>query len=73
MNDIKGLWNYKTSNTIHTVDCLNFKGRGTVVRFPAGAKDFSLLVGAQTGFGAHLASYQMGTGGCSPGSKATGA
>jgi hypothetical protein len=73
VKDIKGLWNYNTSNTIRTVDCLNFKGRGAVARFPEGAKDFSLLVGVQTGSGAHPASYRMGTGGCSPGSKATGA
>jgi hypothetical protein len=47
--NFKSLWNYNKSNTTHTADRLNFKGRGTVIRFPAGAKDFSLLVGVQIG------------------------
>jgi hypothetical protein len=39
------------------------------VRFPAGAKDFSSNLCVQTGSGAHLASYTMGTGGPFPGGK----
>jgi hypothetical protein len=40
------------------------------VRFPAGARDFSLLHSVETGSDAHPASYPMGTGGCKPGGKA---
>jgi hypothetical protein len=36
-------------------------------------QDFSLLYSVQTGSGAHLASYTMGTGGSFPGGKAAGA
>jgi hypothetical protein len=43
------------------------------VRFPAGAANFSLLYGVQTGSGAHPASYPMGSGGSYPGGKAAGA
>jgi hypothetical protein len=43
------------------------------VRFPAGARDFSLLYSVQTGHEAHPASYPMGTGGSFPGGKAAGA
>jgi hypothetical protein len=42
------------------------------VRFPAG-EFLSLLHGAQTESGAHLASYTMGIGGSFPGGKAAGA
>jgi hypothetical protein len=37
-----------------------------------GARDFSLLRSIQTGSGAHLASYPMGTGALSPGVKRPG-
>jgi hypothetical protein len=43
------------------------------VRFPAGARDISLLHSFQTGSGAHPASYPMGTGSCFSGGKAAGA
>jgi hypothetical protein len=48
-------------------------GWTTGVRFPAGARDFSLLHRVQTGSGAHPASYTIGTGGSFPGDKAAGA
>jgi hypothetical protein len=41
--------------------------RAIEVRSPAGAKDFSSNLCVQTGFGAHPASYPMGTGGPFPG------
>jgi hypothetical protein len=40
--------------------------------FPAAARDFSLLYSVQSGSGAHLTSYQMGTGGSFPGIKRPG-
>jgi hypothetical protein len=43
------------------------------LRFPAAARDFSLLHGVQTGSEAHPASYPMGAGGSFPGSKTAGA
>jgi hypothetical protein len=47
--------------------------RGSRVRFPAGAGNFSLHHLVQNGSGAHPASYLMGTGGSLPGGKAAGA
>jgi hypothetical protein len=47
--------------------------RGTRVRFPAGAGDFSLHHRVQNGSGAHPASNPVGTKGCFPGGKAAGA
>jgi hypothetical protein len=44
--------------------------RAIGVRSPAGAKDFSCSLCAQTGSGAHPASCTMGTGGPFPGGKA---
>jgi hypothetical protein len=44
--------------------------RGSRVRFPARAGNFSLYHGVQTGSGAHPASYPMGTRGSFPGGKA---
>jgi hypothetical protein len=44
--------------------------RAIEVRSSAGAKDFSCLLSAQTGSGAHPASCTMGTGGSFPGGKA---
>jgi hypothetical protein len=44
-------------------------GWTALVRFPVGAKDFSLLHSVQTGSGAHLTSYPMGTRGPFPGVK----
>jgi hypothetical protein len=39
------------------------------VRFPAEARNVSLLHKVETGSGAHPASYAIGTGGCFPGVK----
>jgi hypothetical protein len=47
--------------------------RGSRVRFPAGAENFSLHHRVQNGSGAHPASYPMGTGGSFPGGKEVGA
>jgi hypothetical protein len=44
--------------------------RGSRVRFPAAAGNFSLLHRVQNGSGAHSASYPMGTRGSFPGGKA---
>jgi hypothetical protein len=46
--------------------------RGSRVRLPAGAENFSLHHRVQNGYGAHPASYPMVTRGSFPGSKATG-
>jgi hypothetical protein len=46
--------------------------RVSVVRFSAGAGNFSLHQRAQKGSGAHPASYPMGTRGSFPGGKAAG-
>jgi hypothetical protein len=47
--------------------------RGSRVRFPAGAGNFSLHHRVQNGSEAHPASYPMDTRGSFPGGKATGA
>jgi hypothetical protein len=47
--------------------------RGSRVRFPAVAGNFSLHHRVQNGFGAPPASYPMGTRGPFPGGKAAGA
>jgi hypothetical protein len=47
--------------------------RGSRVRFPAGAGNFSLHHCVHNGSGAHPASHPMGTRGSFPGSKAAGA
>jgi hypothetical protein len=47
--------------------------RGSRVRFPAGAGNFSLHHRVQNGPGTHPASYIMGTRDYFPGSKAAGA
>jgi hypothetical protein len=44
--------------------------QGSRVRFPAGTGNFSLRHRVQNGYGAHPASYPMGTGGSFPGCKA---
>jgi hypothetical protein len=47
--------------------------RGSGVRFPAGAGNFSLHRRVQNGSGDHPASYPVGTRGSFPGGKAAGA
>jgi hypothetical protein len=46
--------------------------RGSWVRFPAGAGNFSLLHRIQSDSGTHPASYPVGTGGSLPGVKQLG-
>jgi hypothetical protein len=46
--------------------------RGFRVRFPAGARNFSLHHHVQNSFGAHPSSYPMVTRGTFPGGKAAG-
>jgi hypothetical protein len=46
--------------------------RGSKVRFPEGAGNFSLHHRVQNGSGAHSASYPMGTRGSFPGGKVAG-
>jgi hypothetical protein len=50
--------------------CYGLDDRGSMVRFPAGAGNFSLHHRVQNGSGAHRASYPMGTKGSFPGGKA---
>jgi hypothetical protein len=52
---------------------LKFCDRGSRVRLPAGAGNFSLHHRVQNGSGAHPASYPMGPRGSFPGGKAAGA
>jgi hypothetical protein len=52
--------------------CYGLDDRGSRVRFPVGAGNFSFHHRVQNGSGAHPASYPMGTG-FFPGSKAAGA
>jgi hypothetical protein len=47
--------------------------RGSRVRFPVGAGNFSFHHCVQNGSGAHPTSYPMGTRVCYPGGKAAGA
>jgi hypothetical protein len=49
-----------------------FMGWTAAVRFPAEARDFSLLRSIQTGTGAHPASYTTGIGASFPEGKAAG-
>jgi hypothetical protein len=53
--------------------CCGLDDRGSRVRFPAGAGNFSLHHRVQNGSEAPTASYPMGTGGFFPGGKAAGA
>jgi hypothetical protein len=48
-------------------------GRGSRLRFPTGAGNFSLHYRLQNGFGAHPDSYPMSTRGFLPGGEAAGA
>jgi hypothetical protein len=53
-------------------DSYSLADRGSRVRFPARAENFSLHYRVQNGSGVHPASYQMGTGGFSLGVKRPG-
>jgi hypothetical protein len=48
------------------------EGRGILVRFSAGARDFSVLHSVHTGSGDHPASYRVGAGALYPGVKRPG-
>jgi hypothetical protein len=61
------------SSLILSALCYGLDDRGSSVRFPAGAGNFSLSRRVQNGSGAHPASYPMGTRGSFPGGKASGA
>jgi hypothetical protein len=74
------IWIYFTSGTLPPVKCsvgialgYELDDRGSRVRFPAGAGNFSLHHRVQNGSGSHPASYPMGTRGSFPGGKAAGA
>jgi hypothetical protein len=80
----KNAWSYPSTSTIrlHGVVLSWAQGqlylyglddRGSRVRFPAGAGNFSLHHRVQHGSEAHPASYPTGTGGSFAGGKATGA
>jgi hypothetical protein len=64
--------NAVTATTAQSVERLGYRldDRGSRVRFPAGAGNFSLHHRVQTGSGAHPAPYPMGTGGFFAGGKA---
>jgi hypothetical protein len=59
--------------TVGTALGYGLDDRGSRVRFPTGAGNFSLHHRVQNGSGAHPASYPMGTWGFFPGDKAAGA
>jgi hypothetical protein len=76
---------YFTEFDIHKLLCCNSRDssggialsyglddRGSTVRFPVGAGNFSLHHRLQDGSGAHPASYPVGTRASFPGGKATG-
>jgi hypothetical protein len=60
-------------NSVGIVLGYGLDDRGSRVRLPAGAGNFSLHHRVQNGSGAHPASYSMGTRGSFPGGKAAGA
>jgi hypothetical protein len=62
-----------TTGDLNTILGYELDDRGSRVRFPAEAGNFSLHHNILNGFGAHPASYPMGTSGSFPGSKAAGA
>jgi hypothetical protein len=71
-------WKFTEHLTLNVIvwPALIFSGvtiRGSMVRFPAGARNFSLLHRVQNDSGAHPASYSMGTRCSFPGGKAAGA
>jgi hypothetical protein len=74
----EGIWKPTTANksrdsSVGIATGYGLDDRGSRVRLPAGAGNFSLRHRIQNGSGAHPASYPMGTRGFFPGSKAAGA
>jgi hypothetical protein len=62
----------KNSSSVGIALGYGLDDRGSRVRFPAGAGNFSLYYLVQNGSGAHPPSYAMGTRGSFPGIKAAG-
>jgi hypothetical protein len=63
-------WRY---NTTHSLTLVLLDDRGSTVRFPTGAGNFSLHNRVQNGAGAQTASYLIGTRGSIPRGIAAGA
>jgi hypothetical protein len=65
---------HRENFTFTFINCFyGLDDRGSRVRFPAGAGNFSLHHRVQIGSGAHPASYPMGNMDSFPGGKAAGA
>jgi hypothetical protein len=62
----------KYTSSVGTALRYGLDDRGSRVRFPVGAGNFSLYHRVQNGSGAHTASYPMGTRGSFRGGKAAG-
>jgi hypothetical protein len=75
LQDIQSLLQPSKSydNSVGIVLGYRLDNRGSRVRFPVGAGNFSLHCCVQNGSGAHPASYPMGSRGSFPGGKAAGA
>jgi hypothetical protein len=58
---------YEPGSSVSIVSGYGLDDRAIVVRSPAEAKDFSSILCAQTGSGAHPVSCTVGTGGPFPG------
>jgi hypothetical protein len=65
--------NHSRDSSVSIVPDYGLDDRGSRIRFPAGAGNFSLHHRVQNGSGAHPASYPAGTRGSFPGGKAAGA
>jgi hypothetical protein len=65
--------NLNRDSSVGTALGYGLDDRGSMVRFPVWAGDFSLHHRVQNGSEAHPASYPMGTTGCFPEGKAAGA
>jgi hypothetical protein len=62
----------RINNSVCTATGYGLDNRMVGIRFPAGAANFSLRQRVHTGYGAHPASYPMGTKGSSLGVKRPG-
>jgi hypothetical protein len=71
--EVKNGWNYTRDSAVALALGYGLDDLGSRVRFPAGPGNFSLHHRVQNGFGAHPASYPLGTRGSFPGGKAAGA
>jgi hypothetical protein len=66
-------WKYSRDSSVGIALGYELDERGSRVRFPVGAGNFSLHYRVQNGSGTHPASSPMVTGGSFPGGKAAGA